>query len=169
MLNLNFSKLVNIGTYVFNIDGIDYQHELYITEDAVVESKYYLIDVSKNVTDKKIISQFKKDILLEGICIGEISIKKDMPTQIASFLYKLDYVDDIDYAADVLKNIDMSFFEVRYNFYKNGRVDKVDVIESGEVLCSFFKIRKISDDGSFGAVVEDMGLFNIKKMIYSTI
>ena len=169
MLNLNFSKLVSIGLYTFDIDGLLYEHELFITEDAVVDSKYYLIDIAKNVTKKSVLEAKESDILLESLCICELSIKRDIPFQISKYLKQLGFVDEVESVSDTLKNIDISFFEVRYNFYKNARVNEVDDFDSENILCTFFKVKKRLQNGSFGAIVEDIGLFNIKKMIYSSI
>lgn len=169
MLNLNFSKLACIGKYTFEIKEIKYVHELFIIEDALENCKYYLIDVARNITDKKIIKEKDTDILLESLCISEISIKKDLPSQIALFLNKLGFIEDVEYVAASIKDIDMSFFEVRYNFYKSGRVDEFEDFNVGDILCTFFKVRKVCEDGSYGAIVEDIGLYNIKKMIYSAL
>lgn len=169
MLNLNFSKLACIGEYTFDIKKIKYAHELFIIEDALENYKYYLIGIARNITDKKILEEKNTDILLESLCISEISIKKDIPGQIALFLSRLGFVEDVECVAASMNDIDMSFFEVRYNFYKNGRVDEFEDLNMGDILCTFFKVRKVCEDGSYGAIVEDMGLYNIKKMIYSAL
>lgn len=170
MLNLNFSKLVNIGLYTFNIDELTYEHDLFIIEDAVINSKYYLIDVARNITKRNVLECRKNDVLLESLSICELSIKKDIPYQIALFLNKLGFIENVSFVADVLENINISFFEVRYNFYKNGRFEDMgDVQDVVDILCTFFKVKKILKDGSFGAIVEDIDLFNLKKMIYSVV
>lgn len=169
MLNLNFSKLVCIGEQAFEIEKMKYKHKFFITEDALENYKYYLIGISRNITDRDTIDKENNDILLESLFISEVSIKKDIPNQIALILNKLGFVKDTEYAAASIGDIDMSFFEFRYNFYKNGRVDKFEDLDAGDILCTFFKVKKVCENGSHGAIVQDIGLYNIKKMIYSAL
>jgi len=67
ILNLNLSKLVNIGTFAFNIDELTYSHDLFIVEDSKIESKYYLVDIIKNVTKDNFVDNGLDDILLEEV------------------------------------------------------------------------------------------------------
>lgn len=167
MLSLNFSRLVHIGLYTFETEGLRYKHNLFITEDATDSSKYYLVDIAEKAVSENSIDDSRGDLLLESLCICELSIKKDIPYQIASFLERLGFITDKEEAIKSLENINISFFEVRYNFYKNGRECNVENSCEMKTLCTFYKVQKIKEDGSFGAIVEDIGLLSLKRAFYS--
>lgn len=170
ILNLDFSKLVNIGNFLFKKDFFVYQHDIYILKDSQIKDKYYLIDHIKNVTKIKDIEDLYKKvdcINLEEIYILDLSLKKDIPAQIVYFLKSNNYIEDIDSVIDILKSIDISYFEVRYKFYERSRVVDVDSIESGgEVYCNYSRIRVVNKDNTLGVVIEDISLNSIKKLLY---
>lgn len=164
MLNLNFSKLVNIGLYTLKMKDFVYEHNLFLIEDANIDSKYYLINISRNITNIDILKNIKDDILLESLSISEISLKKDIPTQIALLLLRLELIEDLENVIEKLKSINISFFEVRYNFYKNERIKNLENIQNvNNILCVFSKIKTVDANGVEGAIVEDIGLFTLKK------
>lgn len=167
ILNLNLSKLVNIGTFAFNIDELTYSHDLFIVEDSKMESKYYLVDIIKNITKDGFVDNGLGDILLEEVYIVDFSLKKDIPLQIISFLKEYGYIADIESARKTLSDVNISFFEVRYNFYENSRIRDKENISAGELYCNFSKVHSRKNDGTLGAIVEDMNLLSIKKMLYS--
>lgn len=167
ILNLNFSKLVNIGVFAFDIDEFTYSHNLFIVEDSMIESKYYLIDVVKNITKNSVLESYYNDVALEEVYIVDFSLKKDILLQIISFLEKYNYISDVEFAKNVLADIDISFFEIRYNFFESSRIKDSAQISAGELYCSFSKIKTRRSDGSFGATIEDINLLPIKKILYS--
>lgn len=169
MLNLNFSKIVCMGKYIFEAENIEYSHQLFLIEDALENYKYYLIDIVNNVDYSKLAVLGESDILLESLFISEISIKDDVPKQIALILYELGFIDNIELAVDRLNDIDMSYFKVRYNFYKSSRTGSLNYSDIKEPLRIFFKVKKLCENNKYGAVVEDMGLYSLKKMIYSAL
>lgn len=169
ILNLDFSKLVNIGNFLFKKDSFVYQHDLYILEDSQIKDKYYLIDHIKNVTKIKDIEDLYKKadyINLEEIYILDLSLKKDIPTQIVCFLKNNNYIEDINSVINILKSIDISYFEVRYKFYERSRVTDIEAIESGgEVYCNYSRVRVVNEDNTLGTIIEDINLNSIKKLL----
>lgn len=169
ILNLDFSKLVNIGNFLFKKDNFLYQHKFYIVKDSQIREKYYLISYIKNVNEVGKVEDFNIGIdfiLLEDIYILDLSLKKDIPTQIACFLKNRNYIENINETIEILKEIDISYFEIRYNFYERYRINDLDFIGlNEEIYCNYSKIRVINEDGTLGAVVQDIGLNDIKNLL----
>lgn len=171
VLNLNFSKIVNLGVFTFNIDELLYSHNFYIIEDSKDYERCYLIDVVKNETKNNLLRFYLNgndvyNIELESVYITNFSFRKDIIKQITSFLKEYKYITDEEKAINSLKNIDISYFEVRYNlFEKTRRNDGYDNIETGDVYCIFSKSQIVNEDKSYGAILEDINLFAIKRLL----
>ena len=163
-INLSLNNLVEIDRFILETNGLKYEHTLFIAEDINLSNKYYLIDyiVNKDNIDK--INNAKQDVLLEELYIVNLSIKKNIPLQIALFLKEAAYIEDKDMEECLLflKNIDISFFEVRYDFYKEMR--DVDVVV-GEILLNYYKVQLKSASNDIESIFEHLDLSKLKRLL----
>ena len=163
-INLSLNNLVEIDRFILKTNGLKYEHTLFIAEDINLSNKYYLIDyiVNKDNIDK--INNTKQDVLLEELYIVNLSIKKNIPLQIALFLKEAAYIEDKDMEECLLflKNIDISFFEVRYDFYKEMR--DVDVVV-GEILLNYYKVQLKSASNDIESIFEHLDLSKLKRLL----
>ena len=163
-INLSLNNLVKIDKFILETNGLKYEHTLFIAEDINLSNKYYLIDyiVNKDNIDK--INNAKQDVLLEELYIVNLSIKKNIPLQIALFLKETAYIEDknMEECLLFLKNIDISFFEVRYDFYKEMR--DVDVVV-GDILLNYYKVQLKSASNDMESIFEHLDLSKLKRLL----
>lgn len=163
-INLSLNNLVKIDKFILETNGLKYEHTLFIAEDINLSNKYYLIDyiVNKDNIDK--INNAKQDVLLEELYIVNLSIKKNIPLQIALFLKETAYIEDknMEECLLFLKNIDISFFEVRYDFYKEMR--DVDVV-AGDILLNYYKVQLKSASNDMESIFEHLDLSKLKRLL----
>lgn len=173
ILNLDFSKVVNIGSLILDKHNISYKHDLFIVEDFSIQDKYYLIDfikINSRSTDIDFIRNNQDIVVLEDIYITDLSLKKDVPKQIYSFLQKEGYINNSEYNSDIFDSLDISYFNVRYKYYERNRVVDLDIIKlETEIFCNYSRYKIINKDESndllSSTIVEDMYLHNIKKYL----
>lgn len=173
ILNLDFSKLVNVGSSLLDKEGVLYKHNFYIVEDSLIQDKYYLIDFI-NIKNKTKADLYDKEILLlEEVYILEVSLKKDIPKQIYSFLKMNGYINDINCDIDDLFDIDISYFDVRYKYYERNRITDLDIISSEiQIYCNYSKHEIVNRDEDYNmlktiTILDDITLYKIKKVLKS--
>ena len=173
ILNLDFSKVVNIGSLILDKCNISYKHDLFIVEDFSIQDKYYLIDfikINSRNADNNFIDNNQDVIVLEDIYITDLSLKKDISKQIYSFLQKEGYITNSEYDSSIFDNLDISYFNVRYKYYERNRVIDLEIIKSQvEIFCNYSRYKIINKDKINGllntTIVEDISLYNIKKYL----
>jgi hypothetical protein len=150
-----------IGAFSISYNSDNYLHSFYISQDRTGEDEYYLIDLVENLDSH--LYTGSNVFVAEEIYISKMSLKSDIREQIACFLEQNNFVGSgfRDNIIDSLYPLDISFFEVRYNFYKRCR-EFVSDDTNLDFIKNFSKIFVRNEDKSI-TLIEDIELRKFKK------